>query len=47
MGKRVVFLTGEQIGTNSAESLHLYKRIVSFKKSGDVMYRWLTDLMEE
>ena len=36
MGKRVVFLTGEQIGANSAESLHLYKRIVSFKKSGDV-----------
>lgn len=36
MGKRVVFLTGEQIGANSAESFHLYKRIVSFKKSGDV-----------
>ena len=36
MRKRVVFLTGEQIGANSAESLHLYKRIVSFKKSGDV-----------
>lgn len=36
MGKRVVFLTGEQIGANSAESLHLYKRIVSFKKSSEV-----------
>lgn len=37
MVKRVVFLTGEHIGSDAVESLHLYRRIVSFKKCGDVV----------
>lgn len=36
MAKNVVFLTGERIGDSASESLHLYRRIVSFKKSADV-----------
>ena len=36
MAKNVVFLTAEKIGESASESLHLYKRIVSFRKSADV-----------
>lgn len=36
MAKNVVFLTGERIGNSASERLHLYKRIVSFRKSDDV-----------
>ncbi len=36
MRKRVVFVTGEKIGTNAFESIHLYKRIASFKKCANV-----------
>ena len=36
MTKSVVFLTGERIGDSASESLHLYRRIVSFRKSADV-----------
>lgn len=36
MTKRVVFLTGKRIGSDASESIHLYKRIVSFKKCADV-----------
>lgn len=36
MAMSIVFLTGERIGANDSESLHLYRRIVSFKKSADV-----------
>ena len=36
MAKNIVFLTGESLGTNASESLHLYRRIVSFRKSADV-----------
>ena len=36
MAKNVVFLTAERIGDSASESLHLYRRIVSFKKSADV-----------
>lgn len=36
MAKNVVFLTGERIGENASESLHLYRRIVSFKKGAEV-----------
>lgn len=36
MVKNVVFLTAERIGDSASESLHLYRRIVSFKKSADV-----------
>lgn len=34
--RKIVFLTGEQIGANPSESQHLYRRIVSFKKSSEV-----------
>ena len=36
MAKNVVFLTGERIGDSVSENLHLYRRIVSFRKSADV-----------
>lgn len=36
MAKNIVFLTGESIGANASESLHLYRRMVSFRKSADV-----------
>ena len=36
MAKRVVFMTGEKIGANASEAIHLYRRMASFKKSGDV-----------
>lgn len=36
MAKNLVFLTGERIGDSALESLHLYRRIVSFMKSADV-----------
>ena len=36
MAKNVVFLTGERIGDTASESLHLYRRIVSFKKTATV-----------
>ena len=36
MAKNVVFLTGERIGNSASENLHLYRRIVSFRKSADV-----------
>lgn len=36
MAKRIVFLTGESIASNENECIHLYRRIVSFKKSADV-----------
>jgi len=36
MAKSIVFLTCERIGANASESLHLYRRIVSFRKSADV-----------
>ncbi len=36
MAKRIVFLTGESIANNASECIHLYRRIVSFKKSADV-----------
>ena len=36
MAKSVVFLTAARIGDSASESLHLYKRIMSFKKSADV-----------
>ena len=36
MAKNVVFLTAERIGDSASESLHLYRRIVSFKKSANV-----------
>lgn len=36
MAKKVVFVTGEKIGANASETIHLYRRMVSFKKSGDV-----------
>ena len=36
MAKSIVFLTGERIGANASESLHLYRRMVSFRKSADV-----------
>lgn len=36
MAKNVVFLTGENIGSGASESIHLYRRIASFKKCGDV-----------
>ena len=36
MAKNVVFLTGERIGDSVLESLHLYRRIVSFGKNADV-----------
>ncbi len=36
MAKNIVFLTGESLGANASESLHLYRRIVSFRKSADV-----------
>lgn len=36
MAKRVVFMTGEKIGANVSEAIHLYRRMASFKKSGDV-----------
>ena len=36
MAKSVVFLTGERIGDTASESLHLYRRIVSFRKSANV-----------
>ena len=36
MAKRIVFLTSERIAGNAAESIHLYKRIVSFRNSADI-----------
>ena len=36
MAKRIVFLTGESIANNAYECIHLYRRILSFKKSADV-----------
>ena len=36
MTKKVVFVTGEKIGVSASETIHLYRRMVSFKKSGDV-----------
>ena len=36
MAKRIVFLTSERIADNAAESIHLYKRIVSFRKNADI-----------
>lgn len=36
MAKRIVFLTGESIANNTNDCIHLYRRIVSFKKSADV-----------
>ena len=36
MAKRIVFLTGESIASNTNECIHLYRRIVSFRKSADV-----------
>lgn len=36
MAKKVVFMTGEKIGANASEAIHLYRRMVSFKESGDV-----------
>lgn len=36
MAKKVVFVTGEKIGVSVSETIHLYRRMVSFKKSGDV-----------
>ena len=36
MAKSVVFLTGERIGDSASECLHLYRRIVSFRKSAEV-----------
>lgn len=35
MAKKVVFMTGEQIGANASETIHLYRRMVSFMKSDD------------
>lgn len=37
MAKRIVFLTGESIANNVNECIHIYRRIVSFKKSADVV----------
>ena len=36
MAKKIVFLTSESIAGSATESIHLYRRMVSFKKSGDV-----------
>ena len=36
MQKNIVFLTGEIIGANVSETIHLYRRMESFKKSGVV-----------
>lgn len=36
MAKNVVFLTGENIGMGASDSIHLYRRIASFKKCGNV-----------
>lgn len=36
MARKIVFLTGENIASNANECIHLYRRIVSFKKSADV-----------
>ena len=36
MAKNLVFLTGERIGANASESLHLYRKMVSFGKNADV-----------
>lgn len=36
MVKNIVFLTGESIGIGASESLHIYRRIVSFWKSAEV-----------
>lgn len=33
MAKNIVFLTGERLGVDASENLHLYRRIVSFKKT--------------
>ena len=36
MAKNVVFLTAARIGDSASESLHLYRRIVSFRKIAEV-----------
>ena len=36
MAKRIVFLTSERIAGNATESIHLYKRIVSFRNCADI-----------
>lgn len=36
MGKKIVFLTSDGIADNTVESIHLYRRIVSFRKSADI-----------
>ena len=36
MAKRVVFVTGNKIGADATSSVHLYKRIGSFRKSANV-----------
>ena len=36
MTKNVVFLTGKSIGTGASDCIHLYRRIASFEKCGDV-----------
>lgn len=36
MAKSIVFLTGENIGANASENLHLYRKIVSFRKNANV-----------
>ena len=36
MAKSIVFLTGEDIGANASDNLHLYRKIVSFRRNADV-----------
>lgn len=36
MEKHIVFLTGDRLGVDASENLHLYRRIVSFRKSANV-----------
>ena len=36
MQKNIVFLTGDKLGANVSETIHLYRRMESFKKSGNV-----------
>ena len=36
MRKKIVFLTSDGIADNTVESIHLYRRIVSFRKSADI-----------
>ena len=36
MAKRIVFLTSERIAGNATKSIHLYKRIVSFRNCADI-----------